>query len=129
MKPSGIKAVKHASNNIVKILSGGVLLWMNADDTETMLKNAANKLTVRTTNAEIKPIGFYDITPSAGKIVSLPDAIEGYDVEITWGEIETTSLGQFGINVMNDTVTATISYPWTDKAEIRTFKTAYWKGM
>lgn len=102
---------------------------MNADETEIMLKNAANKLKVRTTNAEIKSIEFYKTTPSAGKIISLPDAIEGYDVEITWGEIVTTPISMPGINVIEDSVTATISYPWTDKAEIRTFKTAYWKGM
>lgn len=122
------KAIK-SNGDITKTMSCGVLLWMNAEETEIMLKNAATKLTVRTTNAEIKSIEFYDTTPNAGKIISLPNAIEGYDVEITWGEIVTTPISMPGINVIEDSVTATISYPWTDKAEIRTFKTAYWKGM
>lgn len=116
------------SSNITKIMSGGVLLWMNADETEIILKNAANRLKVRTTKAEIKSIEFYGATPDAGKIVSLPDTIEGYDVEITWGEI-TMSNPIPHMAVIECAVTATISCPWTDKAEIRTFKTAYWKGM
>lgn len=122
MDLKNIESVNIANKNIVKIISGGVVLWISQEQAEVELVRAADSLTVGTEKGRLKSINFYPYTPDSGRIVDLPTTIEGYVATVTWDGVYTTRLSKYG---REDFVMAKVSSPLTNKTESRVFRSRY----
>ena len=78
MKSSEIKAVKHASNDIVKIMSGGVLVWVSEHYANERLEAAIKALPL-TTSVQVTESDKFPLSPTskAGQPIFKPSFMFG----------------------------------------------------
>lgn len=128
MKESEISRVKFAGSDIVKIMSGGVLLWSREALIKEQLVEAAKHLRIQDFRGNwYGGEGLTEIYNVYSSFKTFPPTVDGYDVDVTYKSDRSYYLSDQGVvkslggRHIQAMLYATITYRGTNQSVVKEF--------